>query len=229
MSRLNMNWKSMVKVVAVLLVFSANNLFAQEKLEIPKWLSTNWYGPDAKYADEWLFEVSNKGEIKYKAADAAEAEAKTGQITAVDEKTKPVTYGSRMNGTITYTLDGKEFSIDYSDYSPTSAYGVPAYLSIGQITVRNAKADDPIFGALATESYKFSNPRGLYMKKRPIEQPFKVGKLPKEIVGKYYSKSKSAYCQEENDFLFEIGADGTFIYKKEAELISGTIQMINYQ
>jgi hypothetical protein len=50
----------MVSVVAILLVFSANNLFAQEKLQIPKWLSTNWYGADAKYTDEWLFEVTNK-------------------------------------------------------------------------------------------------------------------------------------------------------------------------
>lgn len=230
MSKLNLNLRSMVSVVAILLVFSANNLYAQEKLQIPKWLSTNWYGADAKYTDEWLFEVTNKGEIKYKAAEAKEADAKIALITAVDESTKPVTYGNKMGGTITYTIDGKEFSIDYSDYSPTNAYGVPAYLSISQLTFMNAKADDPIFGQLANESYRFSNLRGYTdIKKRPIEQPFKVGKLPKEIVGKYYSKSKSAYCQEENDFLFEIGAEGTFTYKKEAELISGTIQLIEYQ
>lgn len=224
------NLRSMVKIVAILVVLSVNNVLAQEKLEIPKWLSTEWYGPDAKYTDEWLFEVTNKGEIKYKAADAKENEFKTAQITSVDEKTKPVAYGNKMSGTITFTVEGKEFSVDYSDYSPSTAYGLPAYLYINQITVTGAKADDPIFGKLASESFKFSNLRGYTdVKKRPIDQPFKIGKLPGEIVGKFYSKSKSAYCQIEKDFLFEISADGTFSYIKNDELVTGTIQLIKYQ
>jgi len=205
-------------------------MLAQDKLEIPKWLSTEWYGPDAKFTDEWLFEVTNKGEIKYKAADAKETEFKTAQITSIEEKRKPVTYGTQMDGTINFTVDGKNFSIDYSDYSPTDAYGLPAYLSISRITIANAMEDDPIFGKLAKKSYKFSNLRGFSdVKKRPIEQPFKVGKLPGEIVGKFYSKLKSAYCQNENDFLFEIATDGTFKYKKNEELVTGTIQLIKYQ
>jgi hypothetical protein len=225
-----LNLRNVVKIVAILVVFSANNLLAQDKLEIPKWLTTGWFGPDAKYTDEWLFEVTSKGEIKYKAADAKENEFKTGQITAIEEKTKPVTYGNKMNGTITFTVDGKNFSINYSNYSPSNAYGMPAYLSIAHINVTGAKADDPIFGKLAKESYKFSNLRGFSnVKKRPIEQPFKVGKLPGEIVGKFYTKLKSAYCQNEKDFLFEIAADGTFKYKKNEELVTGTIQLINYQ
>jgi hypothetical protein len=225
-----LNLRNVVNTVAILVVFSANNLLAQDKLEIPRWLSTVWYGPDAKYTDEWLFEVTNKGEIKYKAADAKENEFKTAQITSVDEKTKPVTYGNKMNGTITFTVDGKKFSIDYSDYNPTDAYGVPAYLSVWRVTFSKAKADDPIFGKLAKESYRVSNLRGFRdIRKRPIEQPFKVGKLPQEIIGKFYSKLKSAYCQNEKDFLFEIAADGTFKYKKGAEIVTGTIQLLNYQ
>lgn len=225
-----LNLRNMVKIVAILVVFSVNSMLAQDKLEIPRWLSTEWYGSDAKYTDEWLFEVTNKGEIKYKAADAKEADAKIAKITLVEERTKPVTYGNKMNGTITFMVDGKEFSIEYSDYSPTNAYGMPAYLSVSQVTFSDAKADDPIFGKLAQESYKFSNLRGFSdVKKRPIEQPFKVGKLPGEIVGKFYTKLKSAYCQNEKDFLFEIAADGTFKYKRNEELVTGTIKLINYQ
>lgn len=223
-----LNFRNVVKIVAIFCVLSASNVLAQEKLQVPRWLSIEWFGPDAKFTDEWLFEVTNKGEIKYKAADVTEF--KVGQITAIEERTKPVTYGNSMNGTITYTIDGKSFSIEYSDYSPSSGYGVPAYLSINQLTFSKAKSDDPIFGKLAKDSYKFYNLRGFTnIKKRPIEQPFKVGKLPSEIIGKFYSKSKSAYCQNEKDFLFEIAADGTFKYKKDAEIVTGTIQLLNYQ
>lgn len=230
MYKIKFNLRNAAKIVAILVVFSVNNLLAQDKVEIPKWLSTQWYGQEAKFTEEWLFEVTNKGEIKYKTADAKETDFKTGQITAVEEKTKPAPSGNNMSGSFTYTIDGKTFTVNYSDYT-TNAYGLPAYLDVRKITIKGAQANDPIFGKLATDSYKFRSSRD-GIAKRPVvreKQPEKPGKLPAEIIGKFYTKSKSAYCQKENDLIFEIMADGTFKYKKDNEWVSGTIKLIKYQ
>lgn len=220
--------RTVIKASVIAAVFTANSVLAQEKVEIPKWLSVEWYAPEAKFTDEWVFEVSNKGEIRFKAADEKADACKTGKITAIDETVKPVTYGKSMSGTISFSVDGKTYTVSYSDNS-SSAYGLPAYLDISRITFKNARKDDPIFGKVAAKEYSFITTRGFHnIKIRKADQPEKMAKLPKAFVGKFYTRSKSAFCQKEEDKVFEVMADGGFSYKKGNDWVSGTIKHISY-
>ncbi|MCL2028616.1 MAG: hypothetical protein FWG79_09065, partial [Bacteroidales bacterium] len=136
--------------------------YAQNR--IPGWLAAGWYDKDAnpRYWDEFVFKLDNKGNLTYN----VNGEAKTISGVTVNITSDDKMFGKK-EGSMSYTIDGRSFSINFSDEvriagtatetsGNTTQLGVsrtgdsygPLGVLVQKLTFSGAQGSDPIFGKM---------------------------------------------------------------------------------
>jgi len=237
--------KTAIIAIVVMATTMPNTLLAQR---IPGWLSAGWYEKEAKFFDEFVFKLESNGTLQYKVGD----EVKSVQAT-VNMISNTVLFGKK-EGTITYTLNGKEFTVKFFDEAPAPgvtisqptgntttvhvprsgySYG-PMGVLVEHLTFSDASSDDPIFGKLNGKTL-FRNDGnkgaiGVRLGERPPRRIAVVvgpGKFDKAWVGKWYSQQTSATCKVEGDLMFEITADQKIKVHRGTRVEESTLSFVN--